>query len=185
MSTGPTIRCFLAVEPDDAARADLIDAARLIDAEPMRRTPADNLHLTVKFLGDCLPDEIARLIAALPDALADAAACELTSTGFEAIPNERRPRVVAMGFERTEPITTIHELVEMAAEDVGLPREGRVYRPHVTLGRFNARRRPPRGFRLPKETIDPITLPVGELVLLQSILEPTGAVYQELARFGL
>ena len=185
MSTGPTIRCFIAVDPDEAARADLLDAARLIDAEPMRRPPAENLHLTVKFLGDCLPDEITRLIEVLPDALAEAGACELESTGFIAMPNDRRPRVVAMGFERSEAIVSLFDLVEMASEDVGFPREGRAYRPHVTLGRFNARRRPPRDFRLPTETIDQMTLPIDHVVIKQSILEPSGAVYQDLARFEL
>ncbi len=185
MNTGPTIRCFIAIEPDEPARADLMDAARLVDAPNMRRTPADNLHLTVKFLGDALPDEIQQLTPRLTDALRDAAACDLTSNGFVAIPNERRPRVVAMGFDRPEPIVTLHELVEMAAEDAGFPREGRDFRPHITLGRFNTRRRPPRDFKLPTEQPDPLPLPVRELVIKQSILEPGGAVYADLARLPL
>lgn len=185
MNTGPTIRCFIAIEPDDAARADLLDAARQIDAPHMRRTPADNLHLTVKFLGDVLPDEIERLVPLLADALKDASVCDLTSTGFVAIPNERRPRVVAMGFDRPDEIAGLYELVEMASEDAGLPREGRAFRPHVTLGRFNTRRRPPRDFRLPAAQPDPVTLPVRELVVKQSILEASGAVYADLARLPI
>lgn len=111
----------------------------LRDLEPaLRWTPADRLHLTVKFLGACAPDQIAVIGAALRDVARNHAGVPLVVRGAGAFPTLRRPRVVWAGVEPSPRLELLQHDVETALAAAGFPLEGRAFRPHVTLARVPA-----------------------------------------------
>ena len=93
------------------------------------------LHLTVKFLGEQPEEEVEPLRAALDEVAARHRAMELGFEGVGAFPNLRRPRVVWLGVEANPRLELLYHDVEIACERLGFELEGKVFRPHVTLGR--------------------------------------------------
>ena len=179
----PSKRLFIALPLDEVAIADLRDAMTGVEIEGLRLTRPENLHVTLKFLGDVDDPLIADLIVTLQDVAAGHRPFELAMTGITYLPDARRARVLAAAMDRPAAAMTLFEQVEQAAYELGFPREARPYRPHITLGRF---RRPPRSLPPPDSfRLAPTTLPVSRLVLVHSTLGGEAPVYTELAEFPL
>ena len=139
------MRLFLALNLPAAVRdAAYAAAAPLREAGPhVGWTRADNLHLTVKFLGEQADSTVAPLLDALAP-VARATAPVLLSVGAcGAFPNWRRPRVVWLGVRPDARLELLHHDVESVCAGLGFALDGRPFRPHVTLGRVRPRRAPP------------------------------------------
>ena len=178
-----TRRCFIALPLDEACIGDLTDFMQTVRIEGMRPTRPENMHLTLKFLGDVEDSALPELMNQIRDAVASSPAFELEVTGAVFLPDTRRARVFAAECQLAVELARLFNVVEDVTAACGFRREGRAYHPHITLGRF---RRPPR--RLPRG--DELALPVTgcrieQIVLLQSDLAPGGAVYTSLAQFPL
>jgi len=126
-------RCFIALGPDDDTRARL--AALGAGLPPAHLLPAD-LHLTIAFLGSLTPDHEIRLRAAQAD-LARALPV-LDGESLELLPQPARPRVAVASFSLPAPLRRLVEDTQGIVRGMGLPVEGRPFRPHVTLARFKA-----------------------------------------------
>ncbi|MHB1155860.1 MAG: RNA 2',3'-cyclic phosphodiesterase [Phycisphaerales bacterium] len=178
------IRCFVALELDDAARGDLRDAAAGLDMTGWRPTPAGQYHITLKFLGDVDANELRAVNDAIRRACADVGPISLRGTRVEMIPNDRRPRVLAAMFEATPRITELAERLEVVLADEGFAMEQRGYRPHVTLARKQRGRSGPRA-KAEDVTLGHITMEANEVALIQSILTDRGPIYQMMEHFRL
>ena len=176
-------RCFLALPLDEVAIADLADLMSGVQIEGLRPTRPENLHVTLKFLGDVDDPDLPGLIGALQNVAQECQAFELSLTEIAYLPTPRRPRVLAAAMDRPPPMIQLFNWIEEAVADLGFPREGRAFNPHITLGRF---RNPPR--RLPSPAVfqlSPTTIPVDRFVLMQSTLGGQAPTYAELAGFPL
>lgn len=145
--------------------------------------PPENLHLTLRFLGDT--DDVAfdRLLAALEDRVLPAPfLVRLGALG--AFPNGRRASVlwldVSDGADRLE---GLHAAVEDACEVAGFDPEERPFRPHVTLSRV----RPQVDVRPLLDKTPPLDLssPVENIVVLRSHQGASPPRYELLERFPL
>jgi 2'-5' RNA ligase len=183
-----TLRTFVAVEMDPAIRKA---AQRLI--EKFRATGAgvswgvaENMHLTLKFLGDVGVGDVPRVCQAVREAAAGVAPFGLQVCGAGAFPNLSRPRVIWLGAgEGQEPMAALAERIESALKELGFPREGRRFQAHLTLGRV--RRGGPEiaalaGLVQQHAAVEIGQTPVEEVVVFSSQLKPTGAVYEALDR---
>lgn len=130
--------------PDDVREALHAAAAPMREAAEtgVTWTPAERLHLTVKFLGDTEESLIAPLQDALQSAAASHVDVPLAIRGAGAFPTLRRPRVVWVGVEASPRLELLYHDIEEACGRLGIPSEGRPFRPHVTLGRVKARLEP-------------------------------------------
>ncbi len=148
----------------------------------------ENLHLTLKFLGQVEEARLAPLAMALQAAAAGLPAFDASVAGLGAFPSATRPRVVWAGVREGAGTTTaLAERVERACAGLGLAPETRPFSPHITLGRVRVPRRNPRLTDLlaagAGEEFGRIR--VGSLVLMESRLSPQGARYGERARASL
>lgn len=151
-----------------------------------RFVPAENVHLTVRFLGETTPEVVKGLLARLSENLDRSSAFELRVRGVGAFPSEKRARVLWAGIpEAPEPLLALARLVEARVVGAGFARESRPFRPHLTLARFG---RPPK--QLPK-VIAPLkerdfgSLPVASLTCYRSHLSPGGASHEVIGRVAL
>lgn len=132
------MRLFLALNLPEDARRDMHEAAApMREAAPSEIgwTPAERLHLTLKFLGE-QPDEMPeRLEAALRPVLLRHRSLVLEIRGTGAFPTMRRPRVIWMAVRPEPRLELLHHDVEVTCEALGFEVEGRPFRPHLTLGR--------------------------------------------------
>ncbi len=179
------MRTFIAVELTEDVRRALRDVqARLrTGGADVKWVEEENLHLTVKFLGEVQDERLPDVIAATRLAVASLTTFSVSIGGIGAFPSMTRPRVVWVGLQSgSEPFKTLMERVETAMDDIGFPREGRALHPHVTLGRV---RDPRRLKRLPEllkaESPEMLgTVTVERLTLIASALSPKGPRYTPL-----
>jgi 2'-5' RNA ligase len=181
----PPVRSFVAVLLPDAVRARL---AALV-AEIRSRGPAlawvraDNLHLTLRFLGTLEPVVLARAQEAMRVAAASiGTSFAIELGGLGGFPARGAPRVVWAGVVAGgERLVALHAALEAALEARGIPGEGRAFHPHVTLARARQRR---GGARL-EAVLGPGPrfgrLEVEALHLMRSDLGPGGSRYSVLA----
>lgn len=177
----PFKRCFLALPLDEVAIADLTDAMSGVAIDGLRLTRPENLHVTLKFLGDVDDPDLPRLIELLQRIAVECRPFELNMTGIDYLPDARRARVLAAKLDRPAALAALFDCIEEASFDLGFPREGRAYHPHITLGRF---RRPPRMAPAPDTfRFTPTTLPVASFTLLESTLGGSAPTYTPLGEF--
>ena len=188
--SGQSVRGFVAVLLPDDVRARLAAAA----AELRARAPglawvrAENLHVTLRFLGEVEPVTLERVREAMAVAAASVPPFTVAFGGLGGFPPRRAPRVVWAGATGDlGKLAGLAAAIERAAEQIGVPRELRPFVAHVTLGRIRSLGNLKRFQAL----LDPQRqVPLGEdrverFVLYRSTLTSDGPVYEERAAFPL
>lgn len=188
------MRTFIAIELAPLAKQRLIDLlADLPDSRDVRWVTPDQLHLTLKFLGEVPEDRFDEVRAAAAQASASIQPFEIRLAGLGGFPGRRNPRVLWVGVD--DPAQRCRAWVQAAdplLANLGYEPEQRAYTPHITLGRSKS----PAGGRLmtdvlerhaaaaPAGTHAPVTN-VREVVIFESRLHPKGAQYFPLAHVPL
>jgi 2'-5' RNA ligase len=144
----------------------------------------DNLHVTVKFLGQVPLSRLGEIADAVARAVSGAQGFDLAIQGLGAFPTASRPRVVWAGLgDGAEPLRALAARVEDALAALGFEREARAFSPHVTLGRVREPRRDPRlEAAILAGAAEPFgTVRVERVCVMRSELSPRGARYSELS----
>ncbi len=184
------IRTFIACEISPKLRERLgREMGRLREAAPLVAwVKPENVHLTLKFLGDVKEDDLGELFEELEAEAEGFGPFSLEVRGVGAFPNWRNPRVVWAGMgEGAEEAVRLAGLVEDLCVDLGYEAEHRPFRPHLTLGRVKI---PAHGHGLEGAAREMGGIPFGhidvdEVVVYMSSLRRTGPVYSPMARFEL
>jgi 2'-5' RNA ligase len=186
-------RSFLAIELAPDVLAALLDScATLRAAAPDWRDEKwvadENLHITLKFLGNLDEPQLATLAAELDTRLDGQRAFELHLAGLRAVPSLRHCNMVWGRFADDEDLSCarLAQEVDSAAELLGVDPEARQFSPHATL----VRARKPR--RLSDEALTSanerlrdgdLSMSVPGITLFGSTLTKTGPVYERLAEW--
>lgn len=178
-----TVRLFVAAIPPPALARRLAEAAARIAPPELRVTPAENLHVTIHFLGEVAPDAVASLDADLAAAAARLNQTELTLDAITPGPS-RRPRMIWATAKAPPEYAAIVDAVAAAtAPHAPNARPSRPGTPHLTLARLRGHahlRRWPD-----PEPLEDGTIPLAQLALVQSQLGPHGPTYTTLATLPL
>ena len=145
---------------------------------PVKWVQPDNIHLSLKFLGEVDDAREGELRAALQQAARSAGrALVLQVEGFGVFPDFRRPHVLWAGVIPDSALELLQHGVEQSFAPLGFPTEARPFRPHVTLGRTSREARPRDfaglGDRLASLTFQATTT-ISEVDLMQSKHQPGG-----------
>jgi len=190
MSDEPArVRAFLAVPLPEVVRSCLREAlAALASIHGVRWVPPENLHLTLKFLGDVEEKKLAGMEEDLRE-LANTHLPFVIGLGEGGVfPSWRRPRTIWIGLSRGEKeLNALAQGIEAVCRRWGFPTEARPFHGHVTLGRVKEARAA-RSLKQRLEAALPATSDVwtaGEFQLLRSDLTPSGARYTPMATISL
>lgn len=168
-------RLFLALWPEAAVRAALLEVQRGLPADIGRAVKADNLHITLAFLGSTPAQRQSCIEAALDDVVAQCFSLQLDRLGFW-----RKPQVLWVGSERSPPpLQTLVDGVGRAVAQCGCRLDSRPFQIHLTL--FRKVRKPPR--ELP--VVAPIQWPVESFALVESVTAASGVCYKVLKTWAL
>jgi RNA 2',3'-cyclic 3'-phosphodiesterase len=100
-----------------------------------------SIHLTLKFLGEVVPEAIPKLHGLLSEACKSERRIELVLRGLGCFPNARNPRVIWCGIDgETDSLLRLQHGVESSCAQLGFAPEDRPFRPHLTLGRVQGRK---------------------------------------------
>jgi len=132
------MRCFAAIPLNEAIRRALREVQQGLDLPgvKVRWVPDDQMHLTLKFLGETTDDQVVPISRALDELAAGTPAFTLRARGMGCFPPHGTPRVIWVGIEDPDAaLNELHQRVETALAELGFPPERRRFRPHLTLGR--------------------------------------------------
>lgn len=183
-----TWRVFIAIELPTALRRKLKEHIdRLRTAVPHVRASwvrDENLHLTLKFLGDTPVAKVEALAQAAQRAATTHSPFEIIVGGCGAFPPKGQPRVLWVGLEDPSgQLALLRTALENECADVGFPREERPFRPHLTIARI---RKPHDSRRLAaahKEMVfDGETVRVSELAVIRSEVRSEGSRHTVISR---
>lgn len=176
------MRLFIAIELPAELKEILAKLRR--DLPGARWVLAEQMHLTLAFLGEKEEGSIERLCAELARIHLPPFILTLTSLGC--FPNRQRPRVLWVGLAPQARLTNLVAAVQSALLLCGLPVEERPFSAHLTLARlrFPAAREVEAFLASPLPGRLPL-LPVDEFILFESRLTPHGAEHLPRRRFPL
>ena len=187
------LRLFVAIAIPESVRREILRVQR--ELKPLalgdvRWANPDQLHLTLKFLGNVPASSLDAVKQSLADISAGAMPFSLRARGIGFFPNSRQPRVVWVGFEDDEnALANLQSHVERQLAPFAETPGAENFLAHATLGRFQKYRRHKTEKLVPQaESFAGHNFgewQVGEIVLFRSELSPDGARHTELAVFPL
>jgi len=174
-------RLFVAIRPPQPVRDLLIDA--MDDSPELRWVADENLHLTLRFIGEVerpLADDIAASLERLRSERFD-----LRVTGVGTF-DQRNGGAVWAGVRPREALAGLAPKVERACQAAGLEPERRAFHPHITLARFARQSAAAaRDFLERNRALDAGSFTADRFILFESRLSRHGAHYDEVASFPL
>ena len=174
-------RLFVAIRPPDEVRDLLVDA--MDDSPELRWVPDENLHLTLRFIGEVerpLAEDIAAALAAVRG---ERFTLRVMGVGRFA---QRHGGALWAGVEPRDVLAGLASKVERACQAAGLEPEHRAFHPHITLARWN-RRSADRvhDFLERNKALASTPFEVGGFTLFESRLSRHGAQYEAVAEYRL
>ena len=174
-------RLFVAIRPPDAVRDLLIDA--MDDSPGLRWVPEENLHLTLRFIGEVERPLAEDIAITLGTVRSRTLSLRLNGIGQFA---QRNGGALWAGIEPRDPIAALAAKVERACVSAGLQPERRTFHPHITLARWS--RGPGRAveaFLKLNAGLSCEPFNVDSFTLLESRLSRHGAYYEPVAKYAL
>lgn len=183
------IRAFVGVQIAPEIRRRISEAVEQLAPEisRIRWVPEENFHFTLKFLGAIDESQIESVSNGLAEALCPFRRFTINAKRLGVFPDLKRARVLWVGLEGDD-LPLLAKRVETVLEPFGFPRETRIFRPHLTVGRW---RQPDGSYqqlgdKLKRwKNVEFGESAVDEVILFQSVLKPTGAVYRPLSTVRL
>jgi len=178
------IRTFIAIE----LPVEVKQVARRIQSqlgesiEGIRWVKQENIHLSVKFLGNVEENRINDIAAAVKNAVEDISVMNLKTGHLGIFPNEKRPRILWLGIEgEVREFIRMTKNCESELAKLGYERDARENKPHITVGRIRSSKKQKGLINILKDIpIESIEFRAGALNLMRSELNPNGAVYTNL-----
>lgn len=133
------VRSFIAIALSSEIQARLTQVSTELQAQlkgvPVRWVPVENIHLTLKFLGDVSTTNLEMLKSSLQGEVAGHNPFEISVGDLGAFPNLRRPRVIWVNVQAPFELSAVQHGIEAQMGRLGYPPEERPFHAHLTLGR--------------------------------------------------
>nr|MDO8100345.1 RNA 2',3'-cyclic phosphodiesterase [Candidatus Njordarchaeota archaeon] len=177
------IRAFIAVELDPQLLQKVLQLQQEILAvgADMKAVEAENIHFTLKFLGEIPPYTVNEVIARMDKLDYKSFTIEIAGTGC--FPTPRNPRVIWIGVTSgRDEFAKVAKQLENYLREIGFRPEGERFTPHLTIGRVRSGRNRADLIQKLNETLD---VEVGKMIvntikLKKSMLTPRGPIYTTL-----
>jgi 2'-5' RNA ligase len=153
----------------------------------VRWSNPENIHLTLRFLGEIDPAQLDLLKKAVDEAASQVSGSRLNVENIGFFGSKSNPRVIWLGLNESSELAELAGRVEKAVEEAGFGKADKPFRPHLTLARVRRKLdRPPDWEAIYK--IMPASWPqwpVSEVLIIKSTLTLNGPIYETLARCPL
>lgn len=199
------MRIFVGIDLDDAIRNKI---ARFLEgvngfAPEARWVNPESLHITLKFIGEQKPEQVALIGQRLRKVESEPIEIGLSGYGF--FPTAKAPRVFWIGIQASPALRELAANIDKATGELGIPLEERPFSPHLTLARAGGRSGDPRWRKGDKPNsafatlvkrlaqvsksesgaLDFGKMTAETFILYESHLSPEGSKYSKLERFPL
>jgi len=179
------MRAFIAFKLPEGVIASLEDLQRALKQQglKLRWVHPENIHLTLKFIGDISAEEIPAVERVIRTVSLSQTVFSLEAKGLGVFPTVKKARVLWSGIHGdVKRLGDFQSNLDRALADMGFEPEKRSFRGHLTLGRIKGRV-DGRALASAISRFGSFASPpfkAERLILFKSDLKPSGAVYQEL-----
>ena len=184
-----TIRSFISVHLSENVREQIarFQTGLKIPGTDIKWVRPENMHITLKFLGDIQPDQIDSIENVIRDVAGSVTPFNVWIRGAGCFPNEHHPRVLWLGiFTKTEIPGHMARDLNGRLAVLGFQTEKRKFKPHLTLGRVRTLKNIGQVVgRMRQEGFESDGFHVNQIHLMQSRLKPSGAEYSVLKSIDL
>jgi len=175
-------RIFVAILLPEKIKLRLVDIQKKFKSLNLRWTRAENLHLTLIFIGWIEEFQVVTIKEILREISQRFSPFDLQLTNLCLGPNLKSPRMLWLSGPSNKQLESIYQAIKKKLAMVDIPSDKHhPLKVHITLGRA-------KGRELKGRKIDEsfnISLPVREIVLMESQLRTEGPKYKVLAKFKL
>lgn len=177
-----SIRAFIAVDIPFLEGMEKVVEEIKATQNRIRFVSPEQCHVTLKFIGNIGVEHIDGIKAIIDSAVDGIGPMNVVLIGMGTFPNAMRPRVIWIGLEGGEGLIHITKELDSRLEGLGVPKEKRPFRPHLTIGRVKYASDPGAierilsnyaNFRFGTATID-------RIILKKSVLTPNGPIYSDI-----
>jgi RNA 2',3'-cyclic 3'-phosphodiesterase len=195
------MRIFVGIDLDPEVRSRIERFVEGVEgfAPDARWVRPESLHITLKFIGEQPPAQVEAIGERLRRI--ESAAFDIGVGGYGFFPTAKAPRVFWIGIHAGAQLAQLAVAIDLAAAELGVPREDRPYSPHLTLARGAGRTsgsprlqkddRPNPAFAILQKRlaamgeIDFGRMVARRFILYQSQPSPVGSKYTNLQSFPL
>jgi RNA 2',3'-cyclic 3'-phosphodiesterase len=174
-------RLFTALTLPDAVADLLLDTMEGVPAA--RWQDADNLHLTLTFLGEVPVPAVDDLVLAL--SRVEVRPFDLALRGMGHFEHKGRVKALWAGVAPSDPLLALQGRVAQACAQAGFPPEARRFLPHVTLARISGSAPQVPAWLATHALLASPAFTVGGFTLFASTLSPVGSHYTPVEQFPL
>lgn len=184
-----SVRTFIAikVKPQPPLIQLLTNLKEIFEGENIKWVNENNLHLTLKFLGDTSPVQVEQIKSVIRESgeKLPPLCFDLKGVGF--FKRNRQPKVLFVNIEKEEILKQLAAEIDAKLFDLGFEKEKREFNPHLTLGRIKFL----KNKHLFYKTIDEFKsnfiqqVEINEVIFYQSILKPDGPKYNPIIKVEL
>lgn len=185
------MRAFIAVDIDEVVRKEidgimtrLKKGAQFTSANPAW-VSADNIHITLKFLGEISDDMIPKIEKVLKKTAAETKPFDLEIRKIGVFPDMHRPKVVWIGIDHGKKLLfNLQENLEKKMVLNEFESEDRPFSPHITIARLKSLKGTAQFMDVVHSHVSCSagTCLIKELILFKSVLKPGGPEYTPLIK---
>ena len=147
----------------------------------------ENIHITLKFLGDTPINQIEEIESIIKNAIASTKKHTIKLEGTGVFPNEHYIKVIWIGIKDTDSIAQIAHSINTQCSTIGFKKDKRGFSAHLTIGRMKSAKGKEQIIDILKTYKDTLfaELIVNEIHLKKSTLTPKGPIYETLSTIPL
>lgn len=183
------LRTFVAVkvEPSPVLQETMNDLKQKLAGEQVKWVEPNNLHLTLKFLGDTLPSQVDEIGEELNQAAKLFFAFTFRLEGLGFFKSRGMPRVLFVHINEGEVLQHLADEIDSRLAKLGYQPEKRPFKPHLTLARIKYLKNKKVFYEAVEKYRSTFmqTTEINELVFYRSILKPHGPEYKSIAKIDL
>lgn len=175
-------RGFIAVEID--AFPKLLEFEREIrgTGANIKLVEPENVHITLKFLGDTNEDLIEEIDGIINDAVQNIEPFNIKLEGAGVFPNQNYIKVIWLGIKRGEQLENIAQKIDEQLHKIGFKKEKRKFSAHLTIARVRSAKNKEKLLQIIEKYKDSefAEINVDSIKLKKSELTPEGPIYTNL-----
>ena len=183
------MRLFIAVNISQEIKDRIIFIQTIFkkSSADVRWITPDNLHLTLKFLGEVSDSKIAIVTEKVKQSVAGVKKFEVDFGGVDVFPDKSFPRILWLGVTKGKnELASLAQKIDNSLEEIGFEKEKRQFSAHLTIGRIKSHKNKEKLFSIVEKTpADKISDVVEFVYLMKSTLTPQGSIYDVVEKFQL
>jgi len=183
----PKFRGFIAVDIDSFPKLIQFENEIKKTGANVKLVEPDNIHITLKFLGDTDENQIERIEEIMKDSVKDIDPFKVQLIGAGIFPNQNYIKVMWIGIKNGEKIGRIATKIDEQLSELGFKKDKRGFSAHLTIARVRSVKNKEKLLQIIEKyrDIEFVTFEVKSIKLKKSELTPKGPIYTTLKEIKL